>query len=229
MIHDLKKALKGLLGRDLWIRRERAVPVDFHGSDYGGWAIRRGSVNEDSVVYSFGVGEDASFDLSLIGATGSRVHAFDPTPKSIAWVKEHVPEARFEFHPWALADHDGSLTLWQPRNADHVSASLVQGDGSSGESFEAPCYRLSSIMKKLGHERIDVLKMDIEGAEYGVLDDLAKSGDLSRVGQLLVEFHHWMPSVGFEPTRRALSLLRENGFHVCWVSKVGHEVLFSKV
>ena len=33
-------------------------------------------------------------------------------------------------------------------------------------------YRLPSIMRMLGHSQLDMLKMDIEGAEYGVIADL---------------------------------------------------------
>jgi cell division protein FtsX len=41
-------------------------------------------------------------------------------------------------------------------------------------------------MKKLGHDRIDLLKMDIEGAEEPVLDRMLAEGPLPRV--LCIEF-----------------------------------------
>lgn len=66
MTATLKKAIKHLLVRDLWIRTDSAQATVFYGSRYGGWAIGEGSVGSDSVVYSFGIGEDASFDLGLI-------------------------------------------------------------------------------------------------------------------------------------------------------------------
>jgi FkbM family methyltransferase len=48
--------------------------------------------------------------------------------------------------------------------------------------------RLQTIFQSLGHKHVDVLKMDIEGSEYEVIDDLC---DLHlRIDQVLVEFHH---------------------------------------
>lgn len=226
MISIIKKAIKHLLGRDLWIRTDTAVATQFYGSCYGGWAIVEGTVNDGSVVYSFGIGEDASFDLGLIAAAGCTVHGFDPTPKSLGWVARNVSEDRFVMHPWALGTEDGTLTLWMPDNPDHVSASLVSASNRSKGSFDAVCKSLESVMEGLGHERVDVLKMDIEGSEYGVIEALCAGGAISRVGQLLVEFHHRMEGFTKAQTLAAIRRLRGEGFRIAWVSEVGHEVLF---
>jgi len=81
-------------------------------------------------------------------------------------------------------------------------------------------------MGRLGHTRIHVLKMDIEGAEYTVLEHALKTGVLRRVDQLLIEFHHWMEPFTVRHTQEALQLVRGEGFYVAWVSPSGHEVLF---
>lgn len=91
----------------------------------------------------------------------------------------------------------------------------------------APCRSLGSVMRELGHERVDVLKMDIEGAEYGVVRALCEdSGLLGQIGIILVEFHHWMSSFTLEDTRQAIRSLERSGFVIGWVSERGHEVLF---
>lgn len=228
MKSTLKKAIKHLLGRDLWIRTATSVETLFYGTRYGGWAVRRDSVGNASVVYSFGIGEDASFDLDLIRETGCTVHGFDPTPKSIAWVERNVRENRFIMHPWALGKENGTLTLWMPDNPDHVSASLVSASSRSNDSFDAECRCLRSVMDELGHDRVDVLKMDIEGAEYGVIEGLCADGTVSQVNQLLVEFHHRMEGFTKAQTLTAIRQLQKAGFRIEWVSEVGHEVLFGR-
>ncbi len=216
------------MGRDLWIAPNVRIPTQFLGSHYGGWGLDVRKLGPESVIYSFGIGEDASFDLALIDACGCRVQAFDPTPKSLAWVGRNITEQRFKMHPWALAGEDGELELWLPENPDHVSATLAPTGKSSRESFRAPCFTLATILRRLEHERVDVLKMDIEGAEYEVLQCMAADRSIERVGQLLVEFHHWMPPFRRDDTRKALNLLKQEGFHIAWVSGSGHEVLFSR-
>jgi len=79
-------------------------------------------------------------------------------------------------------------------------------------------------MKMLGNTAIDVLKMDIEGAEYEVLWDLLGCGIRPR--QILVEFHHRWPELGIERTRRAVRELNQAGYLIFNVSASGEEYSF---
>jgi Methyltransferase FkbM domain len=103
---------------------------------------------------------------------------------------------------------------------------MVAKESDFSEAVEVPVYRLASIARMLGHERIDVLKMDIEGAEYGVLEDLLVSG--LAVKQVLVEFHHRRAEIGVEKTKRAIRCLNEAGYRIFSVSASGEEYGFRK-
>ncbi|MCA9712070.1 MAG: hypothetical protein KDK70_39910, partial [Myxococcales bacterium] len=100
------------------------------GSTYGGYAVVPALLSEDSVVYSFGVGEDATFDLALIHRFGAQVHGFDPTPRSRAWVERQQWPPQWRFHPMGVAGSDGELTLHAPPDPTHVSFSPVARKGS---------------------------------------------------------------------------------------------------
>lgn len=228
LIRRVRHRLRSAIGRDFYIARQRKVPVEYHGSACGGWAIMKNSLSSDSVVYSVGIGEDASFDLSLIARYGCTVHAFDPTPRSKDWVGRHCVDFRFRFFDYALAGRDGQLRLFQPKNTEHVSASLNKSSHTSDIFFDAPCYRLMTVMSQLGHSHIDVLKMDVEGAEYEIISDLIQTQAIDVIGQLLIEFHHWMPGIDKERTRDAVRDLERQGLKAAWVSDWGYEVLFSR-
>lgn len=210
-MRDAKRWLKVLLGREPWVRRDVRLDLERHGGDYGGWNLWPEPLDEASVVYSLGVGEDVSFDLSLIERFGLTVHAFDPTPRSADWVARQKLPPSFRFHPVGVYDRDGTLELFPPANAAHVSCSVVPA-AAAGVPIEVPVRRLSTLLGELGHPRIDLLKMDIEGAEYAVLRDLLASG--VTVGQLLVELHHRFPSIGVARSRAAIAELRRAGFLV---------------
>ena len=194
------------------------------GTEYGGYAVCPVGLDQRSVVYSFGVGCDVSFDQALIAARAVTVHAFDPTPRSIEWVKaQRLPE-RFIFHPWGIADFDGTASFHPPKDPTHVSHTLLGAAGAGASALEVPVLRLRTIMGKLGHERIDVLKMDIEGAEYGVLGDVLGSG--IQIAQILIEFHHHRPEVELEKTQAAVQALERAGYHAFHESKSGYEFSF---
>lgn len=182
------------------------------GSDYGAREIPGGLLGEDSVCYSGGVGDDVSFDLALIERHGCVVHAFDPTPRSMRHGHEVAArEARFRFHPYALAGSDGELVLHAPAGAEDPDAvqnwSVEAAEGSS-LSVTAPSRSLPSVMAELGHDRIDLLKLDIEGAEYDVLRSAL--AEVIPIGILCVEFHK-NPSI--DAMMEATRALAGAGFH----------------
>lgn len=201
---------------------ELQTPFEHLGTDYGGYGVVLERVPAGGVVYSFGLGEDISFDLALIERTGCEVFGFDPTPRSVAWVQAQQPPAALHVRELGLADYDGVASFAPPKNPEHISHSLLDGAGESGGArVEFQVRRLPTLMAELGHERLDVLKMDIEGAEYAVLEDLLK-GNL-RPPQILLEFHHGMHGIPISRTEAALSGLQAVGYRIFDAQPSGRE------
>jgi FkbM family methyltransferase len=156
------------------------------GSQYGGWIVPALAMEADSICYCAGVGEDISFDLALMERFRCDVHAFDPTPRAIEFVRRtaaNVPG--FHFHPVGIWERDETLRFYAPTDPSHVSHSVMNLQ-QTDSYFEAPCRSLPSLMKELGHPRIDLLKLDIEGAEQRVLAAMQAQGVTVKV--LCVEF-----------------------------------------
>jgi len=228
----MKRFLRFVEQLQLWVRKrfghefrvQVQLPLHLHGSTYGGWTIDPTGVNAESVVYSFGVGEDISFDLSLIETYGCHVYAFDPTPKSIAWVNRQDLPPQFHFFDYGISDYDGDVLFNPPVNPDHVSYTLLARPETASVALQVPVYQLQTIMDLLGHARVDLLKLDVEGAEYAVLQQI---GQLQvDITQLLVEFHHRFESVGWRQTEAAIKLLNQGGYKTFYVSPSGEEFSF---
>ena len=79
-------------------------------------------------------------------------------------------------------------------------------------------------MSKLGHDRLDLLKMDIEGAEYEVLDAFLAAP--KQMDQLLVEFHHRFPGLRKAKTADIIGRHHAIGYHIFAVSSSGREISF---
>jgi FkbM family methyltransferase len=185
------------------------------GSDYGGYFLDLSIVPHQPIVYSLGIGEDISFDLSLIEEHGFTVHAFDPTPLVREWLDSQLLPPEFCFHASGIADYDGRADFYLPPRTDFISHSIIRARQYSPHSISLPVMKLSTVMRSLGHTRIDILKMDIEGAEFAVLDDLMNDG--IEVAQVLVEFHHRLSTLGIGKTRRTLAALNDYGLRICYV------------
>lgn len=167
-------------------RPTRDPSVDLLGSDWGGWAVARDSLKPESIVYSGGIGHDATFDVALSERYGCTVHGFDPTPVGRAHGEDVARRHQlFAFHPWGLWDENRTLPFYVPQNPEHDSFSIVNLSHTD-DSVLGEVRTLSTTMCDLGHERIDLLKIDIEGAEYAVLGEMLR--ERLDVRQLCVEF-----------------------------------------
>ncbi len=227
MKSTLKRAatiIRALIGREILVARDVRCKTERFGSEFAGWDVAIDRLDSDAVVYSFGVGEDASFDVGLIERFGLTIHAFDPTPKSIEWVRQQDLPSEFVLHEYGIAAFDGEADFSPPENPEHVSHTLLQRTSTREQAISVQVRRLATIAAELGHDRIDVLKMDIEGAEYEVIRDLMK-GEI-RPGQILVEFHHRFPEVDVDETRTAIDRLRKIGYGLFAVSPSNEEFCF---
>lgn len=129
------------------------------------------------------------------------------------------------FTPIGLSSKDGIEKFFAPQVAGLRSFSK-QTDQRQGESTEIFCevFTLKSIMKRLQHNCVDLLKMDIEGFEYDVIDQMMASNTKPQC--LLIEFHHLSYGIGTERTDKAVANLLAGGYNIFWISELGREYGF---
>lgn len=176
-----------------------------------GWTFHPGGLGPASVVYSGGVGNDISFEHALVERFGCQVVLFDPSPTGTATMaKPENQLPQFRYFPVGLAGREGHLTLAPPLNPEEGSWFM---HGGSARTIQVPCTDLGSLMHRSGHTHVDLLKLDIEGTEYEVLDDLLKSR--IPVRQICVEFHHGMlPGIRRSQSIRAMLRLLARGYQL---------------
>jgi FkbM family methyltransferase len=210
-------------------RLRQAGVVD--SSDLGletmsGWAVWPDPIGENSVVYSFGVGDNVGWDLEMIRRFGVKIHAFDPTPASIEWVAQRQFPPQFVFHDYGISDFDGWLDFYPPRRSGstHFSQERRGTLFDRRPPYKGQVHRLETIMHELGHHRIDVLKLDVEGSEFEAIPDLVASG--IEVDQLLIEIHYQFRSRSFQQGLDLIGQLKDYGMHCLHVSRRGYEFSF---
>jgi len=216
--------MRCLTGFEFHMRNQVKPDKKVFGSKYGGHCVALEGLDNTSIVYSVGLGFDVSFDLELIETYGLTVLAFDPTPKSIEYIHSIEVPAEFKLFDYGMSGKDGRMTFNPPLDSTHVSFTTTDRPETTNQSIEVEMKALSTIMKENKHQEIDILKMDIEGSEYGVIDEICEKN--ISVKQILIEFHHHFPSIPVSHTKKAISKLNENGWKVFNVSENGHEISF---
>lgn len=176
------------------------------GSSHSGWWVPDDVVRPGAVAYCAGAGEDISFDLELHGR-GMTVVTIDPTPRAIAYVNSVKPDdRRFVLVPMGLWHEASQLSFYAPADPGDVSHSVLNLQRTT-DSFVAQADSLDAIMKRCGHDAVDLLKVDIEGAESTVLPHLLAHGPHPAV----VCFEYDQPQ-SIRGLRRLLRLFGENGY-----------------
>lgn len=221
----LKKIILTLLGRINHLRKTVNCNHLWYGSLYGGFYLCPDLLNEDSIVYSFGIGEDISFDKALIEKHNCCVFGFDPTPKSMSWVNNQSLPQRFYFNAYGIANKSGFTDFYLPKNPEHVSGSImIQNNINTDDKITVEMKSIQDIINELGHSKIDVLKMDIEGAEYDIIENLLDAK--IQIDQIIIEFHDRLFKDGRSKTINAISILERQGYKIFAVSDTMEEVSF---
>jgi FkbM family methyltransferase len=193
------------------IRIDHAPNVLRLGSKgYGEWAFLDGEALRGSTIVSVGLGEDATFDVEFAARYGAKVVMVDPTPRAIAHFRQIQARLgqpatmayRLGSQPAEAYDlralDSNSLTLvekalwidgkpvkfFQPANEKHVSHSITQHQDTP--FIEVPSVTPRFLVEQFGSALLTLWKLDIEGAEIGVLDSMLDDGILP--DQILVEY-----------------------------------------
>jgi hypothetical protein len=160
-------------------------------------------------IYSFGVNHDSSFEAAFLRqAPNCQIWGYD-----------------FSVKEWGPQIQEDPALLASAHFFPYKAAALDKPHSSPPE------YSIETIMRENGHGFIDILKIDIEGSEFSVLDAFLRPYTLPDspplpVGQLEIEIHAWGAYTNFEVFNPWWELLEQAGFRPFWTEpnlpKVSH-------
>ena len=208
--------MRRVLAFDLVSRRRIfSMPVERLGSGECGWIVPVGLPQEGAVCFCFGAGEDITFDIALAQSRRCVVHTFDPTPRAISHYASLSREERsaVTFHPVGIWKENRTMQFYAPAAQEHVSHSLVSLQTNT-IGFSADCRTLGRLIEEIGAGAPQLLKMDIEGAEMHVMDDLLRTA-LPLL--LLVEFDELTPltsTANWGRVRDVVAAIVRNGYAI---------------
>ncbi|CAG5125761.1 unnamed protein product, partial [Candidula unifasciata] len=178
----------------------------------GNWVICQDepyTIQPPCLVYSFGINREYQFDDAM-AKMGCEVHMFDPSMKE----KDHM-RGTAAFHNMGISSYNTDAFL--PRRDDYVK-----------DNQTWKMRTVKTIMKELGHENrvIDVFKMDVEGSEWTVIDNMLETDVFKFIRQFDLEyhlFHDYPPPEEYVHFYQVFTGLREIGFREYFSSQYKRE------
>lgn len=173
-------------------------------------------LNESSRVLDLGANY-GMFATAITERFGCNCVAVEPSPEPFRAIPNGPRIAKVQA---AVADQPGVMPFHVA--SDSVCSSLLGKVDTHLQTIDVRVYSLAELLAELGLDRLDLLKVDIEGAEIGMLD-ACPDELLSRVGQISIEFHDFCGITPSGEVRRVLRRLHGLGFRAVRMSRVGHQ------
>ena len=191
--------------------------------------IFRPAFNSESIVIDCGCGYEAELSQHLIGRFGLRAFGVDPTQKHgpVLNALSQRLDGRFVHLPLAVGALDGMMRFSESVNnesgsllGDHVNVL----DRAETRSYDVQVVSLRSLVQQVKSSQVDLLKLDLEGAEYELLGGVSYD-DVAPFAQIFVEFHHHAVQ-RYSPSDTAKIVERVRGLGFSSYSIDDHNFLF---
>ena len=145
------------------------------------------------------------------------IHAYEPSPATAAYARSNIAHPLTTLFVEGVAAKSGRAEM-----EEHGSSNLART--VAGEAGAIVLTGFATVIERIGG-RIDLLKIDCEGAEWDFMRDPALFAQVGTIrmeyhlvdGRSLDDVHRLAAGVGFEVTH----LVANDGFGIAWLDPVG--------
>tara|TARA_B100001093_G_C26699319_1_gene958329 strand:- start:100 stop:945 length:846 start_codon:yes stop_codon:yes gene_type:complete len=154
---------------------------------FGGYLLKSDFINANSIVYTFGVGTSLHFEEKLSEKYQCGVWCYDPTDCAVEFMKDKDYDKKLiNYFQYGIWINDEKVKFYIQDIGAKNSGGSITNLFENSEFKLLQCNKLSTFMKKNNHNKIDILKMDIEGAAIDVLNNILDEKIFPT--QIVVEF-----------------------------------------
>lgn len=176
-------------------------------------------ISDKSCVFDCGV-NSGEFSSEISNKFHSIIYGFEPDPRLF----HCLPKIdKCIFYQLAIYDKKDTLIL---NLGDSICSSLYFNEGAHENHCLVETTSIPDFCYLNGINKIDLLKLDIEGAEIVVLKDLQEDFLINTVVQITVEFHEFMDVTVIPEIKQIIARLKELGFYYFHFSRTYGDVLF---
>lgn len=121
---------------------------------------------------------------------GARILSFEPVPQNYALLEENVSSlTNVSTFPTALGNKDGEAEIFGPLERDNLGGfSFFEELKGDAKPIRVKTKHAGRYIRSLGIDKIDLIKIDTEGAEFDILSSFDE-GVLSNVSWVVGELH----------------------------------------
>jgi FkbM family methyltransferase len=139
-------------------------------------------LNENSIIFDVG-GYQGEWAKDIYNIYKSNIHIFEPVKDFCNDIKKNfISIDKIKVHEFGLSNKTEKQTLYFEKDASSVF-------NNTGNCFNIEMVNINEFIKENNVSNIDLLKLNIEGSEYDLLDSLIENNNLSNIKNLQIQFH----------------------------------------
>lgn len=132
--------------------------------------IMKKIIKSDSVCIDIGCHKGEMLDVILKLAPNGKHLAFEPIPSFYSFLKKKYHTSSSIIYPYALSDSKGTVTFNYVKNAPAYSGIKQRKYAITNPEIEELNVETETLDNLIpSNQKINFIKIDVEGAEYGVL------------------------------------------------------------
>ena len=138
------------------------------------------------------------------------IHAFEPDPSTFKLLTKNVEQnclTNVHLHNAALVDKEGEIDFY----IEGRKEGLLEMSVKPQRKYKYKIKTAGVILSKFINKDFDFVKLDIEGAEPAVLENLDKEGKIRKIKEFVIEYHYKIKGDDHRMSK-FLKLLEDNGF-----------------
>lgn len=168
--------------------------------------LRYKELNHESTVFDLG-GYKGQWSSDIFARYCCEIYCFEPVRTFATAIEEKFSQnPRIHVFPFGLAEQTKEATI--SNSAD--GSSMFTGNGQENIHL----VQASSFLKENNIKKIDLIKINIEGGEYDLLDHLIESGTITMINNLQIQFHNFFPEA--EQRMRAIQANLGRTHRITW-------------
>lgn len=177
----------------------------------------RGFARNAKVVFDVGANAGIYSLAALDAQPAAAVHAFEPTPEIAQRLRDTAQInglAGLVVHETAVSNYDGQAILRcsTPPDGGNEGMNFIVPDRDEADALRVPAAKLDTVCAERGIDRVDLVKLDVQGSEGDALEGAAGLLARGAVGVVFMELNY-APERGDDcPATRAVAQLEAAGF-----------------
>jgi len=197
----------------------RPALLEFVGATiYNKHILHEADLRADSVVIDVGA-FTGSWAQHMVDRYDPTIFAFEPNPRSFeSLVAKAATNPKLHPLQYGLGDEDAEVDF----TLNGLGSSMCddRSDHTGIERIKVDIAAVDRVWSDLNLGKVDLMKINIEGAEFPLLDKMIRKDLLQNVDCFLIQFHEWHPGAYRKRRRIRRALARTHrlvwDYHFVW-------------